>query len=236
MSTPMLETSAPMLARLRLFQIISPSLPIGGFTYSQGMEWAVESGWLSTAADTKQWLRSVLNDNLVYLELPIIKRLYEAMADNSPEQFCHWSGYLLANRETAELRAEERQRARAFAELLRQLPQWNAKQELDSYQAGVQLSQSAGFALAGYTWQIPLQELLAGFTWAWLENAVNAAIKLVPLGQTAGQTLLYQLGSHIPQVIDSALTVEDDELGASTAALAIASSLHETQYCRLFRS
>ena len=233
---PMPDPSASMLARLRLFQIISPSLPVGGFTYSQGMEWAVECGWLSTQAETAQWLDSALNDSLRYLELPIIKRLYEAVSNHSSQQFSDWSQYLLASRETFELRTEERQRARAFCELLRKLPQWRDEPMLDQYREGMLMSQSAGFALAGNQWQVPLDELLAGFTWAWLENAVNAAIKLVPLGQTAGQTLLYQLSEQIPKIIDAALVVEDDQLGASTASLAIASSLHETQYCRLFRS
>jgi len=225
-----------MLARLRLFQIISPSLPIGGFTYSQGMEWAVECGWLATEDDTKRWLQSALNDSLVYLELPVIKRLYEAAENDSAKQFSEWSQYLLASRETSELRMEERNRARAFYQLLCKLPQWSEDAALEQYQAGMLMSQSAGFALAGKQWRVPLDELLAGFTWAWLENAVNAAIKLVPLGQTAGQAMLYQLSEQIPSIIETAVKLDDDELGVSTAALAIASSLHETQYCRLFRS
>lgn len=226
----------PRLAQLRLFQIISPSLPIGGFTYSQGMEWAVECGWLTSAADTEQWLHSVLQDSLVHLELPIIKRLYEAVADQSAEQFEHWSHYLLASRETSELRAEECQRARAFNELLGKLPEWNGNEVLHQHKDAMLKTQSAGFALAGYQCSIPLADLLSGFAWAWLENSVNAAIKLVPLGQTAGQSLMYTLAADIPSAIDAALELEDEELGASTAALAIASSLHETQYCRLFRS
>jgi len=224
-----------MLPRLRLFQMISPSLPIGGFTYSQGMEWAVECGWLNTKDETHAWINAALNDNLLYLELPIIKRLHEAIVNESPEQFEYWSQYLLANRETSELRMEERQRAQAFYELLRKLSEWE-ENELAHYREGLLKSQSAGFTLAATKWQVPLDELLAGFTWSWLENSVNAAIKLVPLGQSAGQSLLYQLSENIPAVITSALIVKDDELGASTAALAIASSLHETQYCRLFRS
>lgn len=231
--------TSPMLARLRLFQITTPSLPVGAFTYSQGMEWAVESGWLANADDTSEWLSAMLNDAFRYLELPIIKRLYEAVINSSPEQFNYWSHYLLTSRETSELRTEERQRAQAFYELLRKLPGWSAKlngDEMIQYRKGLLMSQSAAFTLAATTWHVPLEEQLAGFTWSWLENGVNAAIKLVPLGQNAGQTLLYQLAENIPTVVASALTVEDDELGASSAALAIASSLHETQYCRLFRS
>lgn len=225
-----------MLSRLRLFQIISPSLPIGGFTYSQGMEWAVECGWVSTEDDTHSWLHSTLHDSLLYLELPIIKRLYEAVQQHSTTDFSYWSEYLQASRETAELRMEEQQRARAFYEVLRKLPDWSSDAELVYFKHGLLMSQCAGFTLACAKWKLSLVDVLSGFTWSWLENAVNAAIKLVPLGQSAGQSLLFELSKEIPDVMTAALQVNDDELGASTPALAIASSLHETQYCRLFRS
>jgi len=230
-------TSGPaMLARLRLFQLVSPSLPIGGFTYSQGMERAVEDGWLGDAEATRDWLSAAMRDGLTYLDLPVIRRLYEAVQEESPERFSAWSGYLLASRETAELRQEELQRARALGEVLDKLPHGFEAHRLGPYRPGVAASQAAGFALAGVEWRVPLNELLSGFAWSWLENGVNAAIKLVPLGQTAGQALMYELSERIPDLIKTALWVSDDELGASTPALAIASSLHETQYCRLFRS
>ncbi len=224
------------LARLRLFQMVSPSLPIGAFTYSQGMEWAVECGWLRSADDVNGWLSSALDESLSTLELPIMIRLQRALAENSPQQFNDWSQYLLASRETSELRMEERQRAQAFYQLLCKLPEWDGDDDLTVYREGLLMSQSAGFTLAASRWQIPQEALLAGFSWSWLENAVNAAIKLVPLGQSAGQSLLFQLSEKIPAAVASALLIADDEIGASTPALAIASSLHETQYCRLFRS
>ncbi|VAW93901.1 Urease accessory protein UreF, partial [hydrothermal vent metagenome] len=90
--------------------------------------------------------------------------------------------------------------------------------------------------LAAQRWQISLEDLLVGYTWSWLENAVAAAIKLVPLGQTEGQSLLYRFSAEINTAVEHALALNDDAIGASTPALAIASSLHETQYSRLFRS
>jgi len=227
--------NSSLLARLRLFQIASPSLPIGAFTYSQGMEWAVECGWLRTADDTQAWLNAALDETLGYLELPIMSRLYRTLEADDPQQFYHWSQYLLASRETAELRMEECQRAQAFYDVLYKLPDAD-KAQLEIYREGLLTSQSAGFVFAAAQWAVPLDELLAGYAWGWLENGVNAAIKLVPLGQSAGQALLFQLSEKIPAIITSAQTIEDDALGASTPALAIASSLHETQYCRLFRS
>lgn len=231
-----LECAIAALPRLRLFQLVSPSLPIGGFTYSQGMERAVEEGWLDDVDTTRRWLTSVLTYGLTYLDLPAIKRMYEAVTQDSPERFARWSAYLLASRETSELRQEELQRARALVSVVENLPGAGDRAALGRYRDGLTKTQGAGFALAGATWGVPLDELLAGYAWSWLENGVNAAVKLVPLGQTAGQGLLFTLSEQIPALIDVAGDISDDELGASMPALAIASALHETQYCRLFRS
>ncbi|MFW2373311.1 MAG: urease accessory protein UreF [Gammaproteobacteria bacterium] len=224
------------LSSLRLLQLISPNLPTGAFTYSQGMEWAVECGWLNNEAESRFWLQSVLHDSLQYLELPLLIRLYEAAANNDSKGFMHWSQWLYASRETKELRAEESQRARALFSLLQKLPDSQHWTELKNWKPALLLSQISGYALAASHWQINIRDLLLGYSWSWLENAVAVAIKLVPLGQTEGQRLLYQLGSHIIHAVDYASTIDSDTIGASTPALAIASSLHETQYSRLFRS
>jgi len=224
------------LSRLRLLQLVSPNLPTGAFTYSQGMEWSVECGWLKNAGDTHNWLQSVLEDNLQYLELPLLIRLFEAAHNKNHTSFLHWSQWLYASRETCELRNEEKQRARALLSLLKKLPDSKLWPELESWQAALLSSQLAGYALAASHWQIALKDLLTGYAWSWLENAVVVAVKLVPLGQSDGQKLLYELSTNIEVAIARAASIEEDELGASTPALAIASSLHETQYTRLFRS
>ena len=224
------------LSGVRLLQLISPNLPIGAFTYSQGMEWAVECGWVSNKEETRQWLQSVLHDSLQYLELPVLLRLYQAAKRSNQADFEYWSQWLYASRETLELRQEERQRARALHTLLGNLPKSDAWPELEEWQDGLLSSQLAGFALAARHWGITLNELLQGYTWSWLENAVAVAVKLVPLGQTDGQRLLYELGIEICVLVERTASIEDDIVGASTPALAIASSLHETQYSRLFRS
>ena len=221
------------LTQLRLFQLISPTLPIGSFTYSQGMEWAIENGWINNPIDLKHWVQSVLSNSLAYLELPILIRLHRASQSNDVDAFHYWSQLLLAHRETSELRQEELNRARALLAVLNKLSNWP---ELTEWKNALLCSQASGFALAANYWGIDERTTLNGYTWAWLENGVNAAVKLVPLGQTDGQTILYQLANEIPTAIDLALKLNDEELGASTPALAIASSMHEIQYCRLFRS
>ena len=224
------------LAQLRLLQLVSPNLPTGAFTYSQGLEWAVECGWLKNKTDTHNWLKSILDDSLQYLELPLLARLYDAAKNNNAELFLHWSQRLFASRETFELRNEETQRARALFSLLKKLPNSENWTQLENNKPALLASQIAGYALAASQWKINLNDLLLAYTWSWLENAVVVAIKLVPLGQSEGQQLLFELSDDINSAVEQALKINDDEIGASTAAMAIASCLHETQYTRLFRS
>lgn len=223
---------SPGLAELRLMQLISPTLPIGAFTYSQGLEWAVESGLVGNQSAVADWLTGQIHEGLTYLELPILVRLYNAITSDDEGLVRYWNDYLMASRETYELREEERNRGRALSRLLIDLD----LSQVQRYAQTMQITQVAGFALAAVAWEIPLQQAALGYAWSWLENQVAAAIKLVPLGQTSGQQLQLQLSAHIPPAVELALAIPDDEVGASAPMLAIASSLHETQYTRLFRS
>ena len=221
-----------MLEELRLFQLISPALPIGGFTYSQGLEWAVEEGWVNHADSFAAWLTGILQDSIATLELPVLLRLQQAFSAGDLSAVHHWCNWLLACRETKELRLEERQRGAALAKLLPQLdiaiPEPAAK--------AIASTQLAGLALAADQWQIAPDKLCIGYSWSWLENYVTAGIKLIPLGQTQGQQLLLQLATLIPTTLSSAKELDDADVGSYTPAVSIASSLHEHQYTRLFRS
>ena len=219
------------LALTRLLQLISPSLPIGGYTYSQGIEWAVESGWIVSADDLGQWLDGILQTNLRYIELPILQRMLEAWKTQDLDCLEHWNETLVASRETAELRLEESQRARAFCELLQSLHP-SARQ----YRSVLRQSQLACYSFACSSWNIGYRQAACGLLSSWLENLVLSAIKIIPLGQTAGQQVIFDLGSTIPGAIDAARQIDDDDIGASSMAMAIASARHETQYTRLFRS
>jgi urease accessory protein len=220
------------LADLRLMQLVSPALPSGAFTYSQGLEWAVESGQIDSPQAVYDWMAGLIEDGLIYLDLPVLKRLYDAFQNNEQTEVEYWSEYLLASRETSELRQEEINRGRALSTLLIDLQVEQAEQ----YRHVMQLTQLTGFALAAVAWSISLQQAALGFSWGLIENQVAAAIKLIPLGQTAGQKLQMQLAELIPGAVTQGLSVSDEEIGASAPAMAIASSLHETQYTRLFRS
>lgn len=228
-------------ALLRLLQLVSPSLPTGGFAYSQGLEWAIETGWIKSGEDLEHWLEEIMIKSMTMVDIPIFSRLFHACCDNNKKAFTQWSSMLLASRETSELRLEEKNRGRALASILKSLgierlnvPDINAQKV--NWNTIISSCQVAGFALAAAEWKIPIQEAAAGYIWAWLENQVLAGIKIIPLGQTRGQQVLQKLSWRIQEALDRGLVLEDEDIGSSLPALAIGSSCHETQYTRLFRS
>jgi urease accessory protein len=216
----------------RLFQLISPSLPIGGFTYSQGLEWAVEATWVTDRTSMEQWLSNMLFSSVATLELPIIDRLYVAVKAKDTAQIHYLSQMLHSSRETKELRAEEKQRGLALNTLLNRLEIEADGVELTDYPA----NQLLGFCVAAVHWNIDLMALKKGYLWSWAENLVMAGVKLVPLGQTDGQIALINLSDQFTKALRIAEQTEDWMIGSFTPSVSIASSLHETQYTRLFRS
>jgi len=217
---------------IRLMQLSSSALPVGGFTYSQGLEWAVECGWVSTEDSLRAWLADLIETNLQYLEIPILVRMLKACADKDELALSRWIDILLAHRETSELRLEETNRGRAMVRLLEEL-------EIDFAQQWKRVlakSQTAGFALAMAHWQIDKNMGAQGFAWAWLENVVISGVKIIPLGQVAGQRILRDLAQPLAAAVDKGLVVSNEAIGSSSPALAYASARHETQYTRLFRS
>ncbi|MDX8129245.1 urease accessory protein UreF [Methylomonas sp. OY6] len=220
------------LSLLRLLQLVSPSLPIGMYSYSQGLETAVHDGWVTNAEQTGDWLRGLLHNGLGKVDAPLLARLYDAWQTNDIKAVTHWSQTLTAYRETAELRAEDRQTGQALARLLVKLEM----PEAQVWQKRPDATLATLFALAATRWQIDKADAIAGYLWGWLENQVLGAIKLVPLGQVAGQQLLQSLAGELPGLVESASQLKDDEIGGSCFGLALASSRHEMQYSRLFRS
>lgn len=220
------------LPLLRLLQLVSPALPIGSFAYSQGIEWVVEAGWARTAGQLQAWLLDQLGRAMVHLDLPLLMRMHDAARVRDLAAMSRWTDWLLAARETAELRAEEANRGRALADLL---IAWELVGAGD-WKATLARSQAAGFAFAAAAWAIPARNTALGYAWGWLENLVLAGIKLIPLGRAQGQQVLQRLVAEVPAAVAKAQALTVDEIGTSTPALAIASSAHETQYTRLFRS
>lgn len=220
------------LALLRLMQLVSPALPIGAFNFSQGMEYAIEAGWIRSEEDALRWTHGVAQRGVGSMDLPLLARMYRAWSDGDAARAGSLSRELIASRETRELREEDRHLGRSLARVLAGL----GMQEAEGWQRSDDATQAALFALAAVRSGVPLSACCAGYLWAWCENQVLAAVKLLPLGQTAGQRVLEKLRLAIPEICDSALALPDEEIGVSTAGLGIASCRHETQYTRLFRS
>lgn len=219
-------------AQLRLWQLISPALPVGAYSYSQGLETAVEEGWVKTEQCALGWIRGQLRHMLGMLDIPLLLRLHRAWSGNDAESLRRWNRWLLASREAAELHAEDCQMGGSLKKLLPELGIVRAR----AWPEEAACSFALMFALAAVEWGISAEEAAHGYAWAWCENQVAAAVKLIPLGQTAGQRTLLALAEAIPEIVTRAAAMEDDDIGQVSPAFAMACALHETQYTRLFRS
>lgn len=216
---------------LRLFQLVSSALPVGAFSYSQGLETAVEHEWVVDASSTMDWVHGILDNTLKQLDAPILLRLFDSWANQKIESARYWNDYLLASRETRELREEDCQLGSALAKLLDGL-----QLEWSNHWLKKETTFSAPYSFASVKWSISKKSMIHGYLWSWMENQVLAAVKLVPLGQLAAQKILYTLADEIPGMVEFAFSVDDQHIGASLPIVTLASSNHETQYCRLFRS
>ncbi len=222
-------------AWLHLMHLVSPALPVGAYAYSQGLEWAIENGWLWDKQNPRdlhllqQWLEGILARSLATLDLPVLARCIAAWERQDLAAVQYWNDFLRAARETHELLLEDEQMGMALARLLKDLGIAQADYPVTPCYV-------IQFALACQQWRIGTGPALAGFAWSWLENQVAAATKLVPLGQTQAQQLLMAIMPQIHPACTTARQLDDADLGQSLPGLALASAHHERQYSRLFRS
>jgi len=226
-----------MLRFVRLLQLTSPALPVGAYTYSQGLEWAVESGAVADEAGAACWIGDALSYNLAQLEAPLAAAMLAAWRAGDDARVSELNTDFNASRETMELRAETVQMGWS---LLRLLSELDAFTQLPGWRARLLAVNEPAFptvwTAAAAAWEISAEQALAAYLWMWLENQVMAAVKAIPLGQSAGQRLLATLSERIPALAAEAAALPEPEWSNFSPGLAIASSLHETQYTRLFRS
>ena len=207
----------------RLLQLASPTLPVGAYSYSGGLEAAIEAGLVKDAASAERWIGDVLELSLGRMEVPILFRMMK-----NPDSIKTSNETFLASRESAELRAETVQMGFSLTKLCQDLGMGEVPLEEPAF--------PAAYAFAACQWKIEPGAALQAYLWAWLENQVMAAVKAVPLGQTDGQRILLSLGDLLPSLARKAMELEDRDLGNFALGLAMLSSRHETQYSRLFRS
>jgi urease accessory protein len=213
---------------LALLQLASPGLPVGGFAYSQGLEKAIEDASVHDAATARRWIEDVLALSLARFEAPLWLRAWDAWKSHDHARFAHRNDECIAARETAELRAETLQMG---VSLVRVMPALGIAAPACS-----PIAFPMAFAAACAALEVEREAGLAAYLWAWAENQVLVAVKSVPLGQMAGQTLLAQLHGAIDAAVRSSAELTDDELGTATVRYAITSARHEAMYSRLYRS
>lgn len=205
-----------MMKLARLLQLASPTLPVGAYSYSQGLESAIEAGIVFDSSSAKTWIGDVLELSMARMEAQVLRA---QIADPTQER----NDFFVATRETAELRAETLQMGQALSRLLGELGM-EVRIKDPAY--------PTAYAVAVRHWQIEPRDALVAYLWSWLENQVMAAVKAVPLGQTAGQRILLALGARLGEVAE----LEEPSWSNFAPGLAWLSARHETQYSRLFRS
>jgi urease accessory protein len=223
------------LALTRLLRLASPALPVGAYSYSQGLETAVERGWVSDEASIGAWVADVLAFNLARFEGPVLCRLHAAWKREELEAVAHWNQRFLAGRETAELRAETCQMGYSLRALFESTGEF-AEARMARLREIESPAFPAVFAFAAAEWQIEPGDMLAGYLFSWAENQVSAAMKTMRIGHVAAQRILAHVALRLPGLAAQAQRVDDEAFSNFTPALAIASCMHETQDSRMFRS
>lgn len=216
---------------LHLFRLASSTLPVGAFSYSRGLESAIERGWVKDEDSAREWILGVLENIYAALDAPLFVRMMTALADDNRDAFLRYDSWLRAARESAELQLEDLRMGKALQQLLGDLDVPAAR----AY-ASRDLSYPAAFALAAHHWNVSPHQALHALMWSALEAQVTAAMRLVPLGQTSGQRIMISSADVIARSTARAAELTDEEIGNTAPALAMASAWHEVQYSRIFRS
>jgi urease accessory protein len=222
-------------ALLHLLQLSSPSLPIGAYSYSQGLEAAIESGLVKDEASARDWIVDALHHVVARFEAPVLWRLMQAFAARDAAAVTEWTERFLAARDTAEFRAETVQMGYSLGKLMADL------KVADDELLALLLAQSevplpTALAFGAVAMEVPHEAALLGMLFTWAENQVLVCVKSVPLGQVSGQRLLLSLRPELQTAAEVAQKLTDDELSNWSPGLSLLSMQHEVQYSRLYRS
>jgi urease accessory protein len=215
-------------------QLSSPALPVGGFSYSEGIESGVDLGLITDEASAASWICDQLELSLARSDLGVLAKAILAWQTLDVPRLKELNDWVIQTRESSETRLQTEQMGRSLSE-------WIKNQEVvDEAKLSVLISLPPtwplSFALAVSGLKADITDCLLAYAFSWAENMVQASIKSVPLGQKSGQRILGILRQKIPIAVQHALTLSDNDLQTFTPGLAILGSLHETQYSRLFRS
>jgi urease accessory protein len=220
---------------LQLIWLASPALPIGGFSYSEVLEAAVDRAGVNSESTTRVWLLDQLQLSLARSDLPVVAKSIAAWRRNDVQTVNELNDWMLQTRESSELRLQTEQMGRSLMDWLRNQHPDNTELLVRTH-ACASPAYPVAFALAASITRADVRDCMSSFAFGWAENMTQAAVKSVPLGQGAGQRILSRLADAIPDAVTGAMALMDSERQAFTPMLAILSAQHETQYSRLFRS
>jgi urease accessory protein len=238
----LLNSRSSSFSVLRLLQLASSTLPVGAYSYSEGLEFLVESQCIRSAAALQDWMTQELRCGALRMEAGVMVRAYCAAADRNGPSLLAWNVWWSAARDTEELRLQSWQMGRSLLRLLLDLDDPMQRDTLDKTWPPLRelFAQECNFAIAfgivAAVWQIEPTDALLGYLQSWATNLTSAGIKLIPLGQTAGQQLLLNLEAEIRAAAAEILRMPDEALESCGWGLSLASMAHETLYSRLFRS
>lgn len=219
---------------LSLLHLASPSLPIGAYTYSQGLEAAIEIGNVTNEESAQAWIKESLSV-IADFEAPVFWRLLQAFSNKDESEVTRWTEIFLVSRDTHEFRAETIQMGYSLSKLILDLNVANETlQSMMAHQTEIPLP--TAFACAAVALKLSHKAALLGFLFSIIENQVLVCVKSVPLGQVAGQRLLLSLHPEIEIAAERAIQLEDNELSNWAPGLSILSMMHEIQYSRIYRS
>lgn len=239
------KVSPPLSAatRMQLMWLASPALPVGGFSYSEVLESAIDTGRVTNEKQVTPWLQDQLMLSLARSDMPVVAKAVQAWIRHDLTRIEELNQWVVRTRETSELKLQTEQMGRSLVEWLRNTGRDDARtalcgqlQPAPTWPIAFALAVAQCLPTGGTVPENIAQEALLAYAFGWAENMVQAAIKAVPLGQSAGQRILQALTERIPDAIDFACRVPDSQRQAFTPMLAILSAQHETQYSRLFRS
>ncbi|MES2106870.1 MAG: urease accessory UreF family protein [Pseudomonadota bacterium] len=220
---------------LHLLQLSSPSLPIGAYSYSQGLETAIEKGLVNNETNARRWIADQLQQVVAHFEAPMLWRLLHAFAELDRQAVQEWTERFIAARDTAEFRAETIQMGYSLGKLVADLG-ISDPDLLACLQQLPEIPLPTALACAAVALNVPAEAALLGMLFSWAENQVLVCVKSVPLGQVAGQRLLLSLRPELEAAAAIAQTLADTELSNWSPGLSLLSMQHEVQYSRLYRS
>lgn len=224
-----------LLPLLQLLRLASPGLPIGGFSYSQGLESALELGLVHDAASARHWLSDVLQGPVCQFDAAMLVQMMQAVAADDEHGLFRLNQRYLASRDSREQRQETQQMAYSLRQLLASLPEGQTM-PWPAALADEEICLPVAWAMAAQSLGIAEREAVTALLWSWLENQVMVLLKAMPMGQTAGQQLLSALLPVLASVVERAIGLPPEQCSNFAPGLMWAAMKHETQYSRLFRS